>query len=178
MSVHAESLPRVWQRNPDKAFPLVEQVHTLNKAAAAEMRVLLWELRPEALEKTLLEELYAQLTHAIRGRKQIQVTLDVQLQAELALPLPVHVAFYRIAQEAINNVVKHAQARHFTLRLISLPDPLEVHVIDDGIGFENTPTSGIGMASMRERAEEIKAVLTVKSVVGEGTEIILIWQRP
>ena len=106
----------MWQRNPDRAFPLLEQVHTLNKAAAAEMCVLMWELRPEALNNTPLEELYAQLTNAIRSRKQMNVTLDVQLQSALALPLSVNVAFYRIAQEAINNVVKHSQAQLLTLR--------------------------------------------------------------
>jgi PAS domain S-box-containing protein len=174
----SESLPRVWQRDPERAFPLIEQVHILNKAAAAEMRVLLWELRPEALENTPLEELYAQLTHAIRGRKQMDVSLDLQVQSELSLPLSVHVAFYRIAQEAINNVVKHSQAKHFTLRLISLLDRVELYIIDDGIGFENTPGSGIGMGSMRERAEEIKATLTVNSRVDKGTEVVLIWHRP
>jgi signal transduction histidine kinase len=174
----AESLPRVWQRNPDQALPLAEQLHTLNKAAAAEMRVLLWELRPEALESTPLPDLYAQLADAIRGRRQIQVSLDVQRSSELPLPLPVHVAFYRIAQEAINNIIKHSQATHFTLRLILLADRVELYVIDDGIGFESTSSSGIGMGSMRERAEEIQAQLIVTSARNEGTQVALIWQRP
>lgn len=176
--IMAESLPRLWQRDPERVFPLLQQVHTLNKAAAAEMRVLLWELRPETLEKTPLQDLYTQLVQAIRGRKLIEVSLDLQIQVPLNLPLPVHIAFYRVAQEAINNVVKHAQARHFTLVLLSLPDRVELAIIDDGIGFENILASGIGMASMNERAEEIRAVLTVTSAVNEGTQVLLTWYRP
>jgi signal transduction histidine kinase/HAMP domain-containing protein len=174
----AESIPRLWQRAPDKAMPLLHQVHTLTKAASAEMRVLLWELRPEALEKTSLEELLSQLTSAVRGRKQAQVSLDTQMEQPEALPNPVHVAFYRITQEALNNVVKHAQARHVQLSLRSLDDRVEICIEDDGQGFDTGGSAGgLGMGTMRERAEAIGAALDITSTVGSGTQVVVRWRR-
>jgi signal transduction histidine kinase/HAMP domain-containing protein len=174
----AEGIPRLWQRNPERALSLLEQVHTLNKAASAEMRVLLWELRPEALEKTSLEELFSQLASAVRGRKQARVSLETQVKHPEALPAPVHIAFYRITQEALNNVVKHAQARNVNLMLQSLADRVEVCITDDGKGFETSSTAGgLGMGTMRERAESIGAALDIASAPGQGTQITVRWYR-
>jgi signal transduction histidine kinase len=174
----AEGIPRLWARNPDKALPLLDQVHTLTKAASAEMRVLLWELRPEALEKTSLEELLTQLASAVRGRKQAQVSLDAQIEQPEALPTAVHIAFYRITQEALNNVAKHSQAKHVTLTLKSLADRVEVCIADDGRGFDTTGSAGgLGMGTMRERAEAIRAALDITSAVGSGTQVVVRWLR-
>jgi signal transduction histidine kinase len=142
------------------------------------MRVLLWELRPEALEKSSLEELLTQLANAVRGRKQAQVSLEAQVEQPEALPNPVHIAFYRITQEALNNVVKHSQAKHVTLTLKSLADRVEVCIADDGKGFDTASTGGgLGMGTMRERAESIGAALDITSVVSGGTQIVVRWMR-
>lgn len=177
-TVIAESIPRLWQKNPQRALALLEQVHALNRAAGAEMRVLLWELRPEVLEKATLHELLTQLATTTKGRKEIQVSLDLQMDAHDRLPVPVHVAFYRITQEALNNVVKHAEARHIMVSVKASPEDVTLCIEDDGNGFDAERVSaGMGLDNMRERAESIGAILDVTSVTSKGTRVFVRWLR-
>jgi signal transduction histidine kinase len=177
-SVTAESLPGVWKRDPSRMTVLLEHLHTLNRAAAAEMRVLLWELRPEVLESTSLTVLTSQLAYALKGRKAVQVTLDFDVEDLDSLPTQVQVAYYRIAQEAINNIVKHAQATSVTIALAALQDVVELRIIDNGRGFDPKKSpAGMGMTTMRERAERIGASLDVTSSDGNGTQVFVRWDR-
>lgn len=177
-AVIAESIPRLWEREPNKALSLLEQVHTLNKAAGAEMRVLLWELRPEVLEKATPEELFTQLVTSMKGRKEMAVSLDLEADSSEPLPAPVRITFYRIAQEAVNNVIKHSQARDVRISLSLSPQEAELRISDDGRGFdEKRATAGMGLSNMRERAESIGATIAVTSAEGEGTTIEVRWQR-
>jgi signal transduction histidine kinase len=177
-TVIAESLPRLWERDPERTPELLEQLLLLNKGAMAELRVMLWELRPEAFEKTTLEELFHQLVDAFRGRTKIHFELTVVMGNADPLPDPVRIAFYRVAQEALANVVKHSQAQHATVVLASLPEQLELTITDDGKGFDAKRTSaGLGMGTMRERAAGIKAIYTLTSTEGQGTQVTLVWRR-
>ena len=97
----------------------------------------------------------------------------------------VQIALYRIAQEALNNVVKHAQASRVDVRLRSIPSPaptgrgrvLELCISDDGLGFEPGSVSPerLGLGIMRERAAAIGAGLEIDSQVGRGTRLTVIW---
>ena len=87
----------------------------MSRGALAEMRTLLLELRPASLLETRLEDLFRQLGEAASGREGIPV--DVIIDGDISLPPEVHVAMYRIAQEALNNVVKHARAKNVVIRL-------------------------------------------------------------
>lgn len=177
-SVTAESLPGVWKRDPARMSVLLDHLYTLNRAAAAEMRVLLWELRPEVLESTSLTVLTSQLAYALKGRKDIQVALDFTVEDLDSLPSTVQIAFYRIAQEAINNIVKHAQASSVTISLASHLDAVELRIVDDGRGFSaESSSSGMGMTTMRERAQRIGASLDVASSDGNGTQVFVRWDR-
>lgn len=174
----AESLTRLWQRNPDRAVSLVEQIHTLNRAATAEMRVLLSELRPELIARTSFKDLCQQLASAARGRKEIKVTVDLRLEDAQALPRDVHVALYRIVQEALNNVLKHAQAQQVTISLCEAEGVVMLEIADDGRGFDAEHIlSGMGMGSMRERAENINASIEIISSAGNGTRVLVRWER-
>jgi len=177
-SMIADVLPRLWERNPEEAARRLGDLRTLTRGAMAEMRTLLWELRPAALEETDLDELLGQLGKAAAGRARIEVMLDVKPTGPI--PGEVKIALYRIAQEALNNVVKHAGASQVTIGI--RPDDgsgLELRISDDGRGFttRDVPAGHLGLSSMRERAQGIGAELTLQTCLGEGTVITVLWRE-
>ncbi|HEX3049311.1 MAG TPA: GAF domain-containing protein [Aggregatilineaceae bacterium] len=172
----AESLPRQWDRSPEKTQNRLGQVVTLNRAAMAEMRALLLELRPDAIGKTELKVLLSQLIDAAKGRKHIKAQLNIR-GTENNLPLDVHIAFYRIAQESINNILKHSQATQFSVDLDQGQDAVRLMITDDGHGFDpEEERAGLGMGNMRERAAAINAMLEVTSQPAQGTQVRLAWE--
>jgi signal transduction histidine kinase len=176
-NVIAESLPRLWERSPEKAFQQLGQLQHLTQGAAAEMRTLLLELRPENVVKTKLEELLLQLCYAIQARTKITATLEVRREDERLLPEDVHLALYRIAQESINNIARHGNAKQARVRLIRCPNYAELVIVDNGRGFDmKRSTSGFGLTSMRERAASIHASIEIRSKVGVGTRVKLVWR--
>jgi signal transduction histidine kinase len=185
-SLVAEVLPRIWRRDPARAMESLKEVRRLTRGALAEMRTMLLELRPTSVLKTSLPELLAQLAEAITSRTE----LPFQLSIEQISPLPedVHISFYRVAQEALNNVVKHAQASDVSVSLGATPLApnadgglrLEVslEIEDNGIGFSvaDERAEQMGLDIMNERAGAIDADLCVDSQPGNGTRVILTWQ--
>jgi len=182
----AETLPRVWERDPAEASEGLAELRDLTYGALAEMRTLLLELRPSALLETGLDDLLVQLSQAITSRAELPVRTDVAP----APPLPedVQVAFYRVAQEALNNAIKHAEASELVVGLRVTPPSderehgwegrLVLRVSDDGRGFDTNhpPASHLGMGIMRERAEAIGANLSIESQAGRGTDVVLAWE--
>jgi PAS domain S-box-containing protein len=174
-SVIAESLPRLWRRDPDKVRRGLTQLHQLTRGALAEMRTLLLELRPAALVDAELGDLLRQLTEAFASRTPVKVSLTVEGQR--SLPPEVQIALYRMTQEALNNVTKHARATQVTVSLRSQPEGVELRIKDDGRGFDPTRVQPghLGLNILRERAEAIGATLQITSQAGQGTEIAVIW---
>jgi len=187
-SLIAEVLPGLWDRNEDDGRRRLEELRELTRGALAEMRTLLLELRPTALVDAQLSDLLNQLAESTTGRARIPVTLEVE--GECSLPPDVKVALYRIAQESVNNVAKHAGASQVTMTLrctsaMSLgPDGeqeqserVELRVHDDGRGFDPTSIRPdcLGVGIMHERAQAIGITLTVESEVGRGTEVVAAW---
>lgn len=175
-SLIADVLPRIWERNPDEARRRVEELRQLSRGALAEMRALLMELRPAALQEAPLPDLLRQLSDAFTGRARAPIHLTVD-GGGYEQPMEVKVALYRIAQEALNNAAKHAGASHVWLNLHCTPQSAILSVRDNGGGFETDQVTAksLGLRIMRERAETIGATLTVDSETGEGTEVIVIW---
>jgi len=173
----AEALPRIWERQPEKALAQVRLLHQFTQAGAAEMRLLLVELRPESLIRTSLSELLPQLSRAFQGQKNIDLSVIIQGTRGKLLSPEVQIAFYRIAQESLNNILKHTQAQQARIRLNWTDAQVSLSITDNGDGFDITQLSGgIGLKSMQERADSIHAVLDVRSKVGWGTRIKLTWQ--
>lgn len=172
----AEALPRLWDRSPATAREQLILLHQLSRGALAEMRTLLLELRPAALQNTDIGPLLSQLTSAIQSRKHLVFTLEVQ--PDLIIPSAVKMVFYRIAQEALNNVVKYANARQVTVRLVRNGAHVELSIQDDGRGFDvqGVSSTGFGLKIMQERADGIGAALTIASELGQGTDIKVAWQ--
>jgi len=174
-SLIAEVLPRLWEKNPAEGRRRLEELRELTRGALAEMRALLLELRPLALTEFSLEELLHQLAEATIGRSRLAVNLSVA--GERPLPPDVQVAFYRIAQEALHNVGKHAGASQVTLRLDFQPDTVSLTMVDDGRGFDvqDTPPDSFGLSIMRERAAKIGADFHIESEIGKGTQVSVVW---
>ncbi len=175
-SLIAEVLPRLVQRQPDESMRRLEELRQLTRGALAEMRTLLLELRPATLMEVSIEELLRQLTEAARGRARIPIELLVNGAAQL--PPAVKVAFYYVAQEALNNVTKHARAGHVLVLLDADPACAVLTIHDNGQGFDlaNVTPEHLGLAIMRERAESIGATLTIESAPGAGAAVTLGWQ--
>jgi two-component system nitrate/nitrite sensor histidine kinase NarX len=177
-SLIAEVLPRLWERDPEEGRRRLEELRELTRGALAEMRTLLLELRPSTLVEARLRDLLRQLAESITGRARVPVALEVE--GECDLDAEVKVALYRIAQEALNNMAKHAGASEATVRLCCLAGQVELWVRDDGQGFDpaSLPPDSLGLGIMRERAEAIGAKLTIESEAGRGTEVSVVWAAP
>jgi signal transduction histidine kinase len=170
-----ESLPRQWERSPQKVMPLLTELHRLIRGALAEMRTLLLELRPKALLDASFSDLMIQLTEAIQSRRRIQI--EVLIDEETPMMPDVKVALYRIAQESLNNIAKHTRAEHASVVLHSKPHHIDLTITDDGDGFDPTQISStsMGLGIMRERADNINATLTINTSPAAGTEILVHW---
>ena len=173
----ADVLPRLWDRDQDEARRSLNDLRRLTRAAQAEMRALLAELRPSALTDTDLGDLLHLLGNALSGRINIPVTINVA--REIILPAEIQVAFYRVCQEALNNIAKHAKARRVDIQLLHEGSDVELRIHDDGRGFnpEGTFAGHYGLSMMRERAEAAGAQLSVTSQAGHGTDLIMRWQN-
>jgi signal transduction histidine kinase len=178
-SLIAEVLPRLWERNPEDGKKRLEDLRQLTRGALAEMRTLLFELRPATLVEAVLEELLRQLAESVTGRARIPVGLKIEGRGVLATE--VKIALYRIAQEALNNVAKHSDAAEAEVNLQYLDEEcggkkaVRLKISDNGKGFEpgSITSEHLGVGIMRERAEAIGAELCVNSRPGAGTNIIL-----
>ncbi|MBN1453576.1 MAG: GAF domain-containing protein, partial [Anaerolineales bacterium] len=175
-SLIADVLPRIWERNPEEGRRRLEELRQLTRGALAEMRTLLLELRPSALVEVELSDLLRQLSEAFIGRSRIPIQLEID--ENLQIPPDVKVGLYRIAQEALNNIAKHAGASQVTLVLQSQCNGLELSVEDNGCGFDPSGVSSehLGLKIMNERSREIGACLVVDSQIGSGTKIVVQWE--
>jgi PAS domain S-box-containing protein len=174
----AEVLPRLWEREPEEARRSLEDLRRLTRGALAEMRSLLVELRPSALTDTDLADLLRLLGNAFTGRTNVPVAVSVT--GEGALPAEAQVVLYRICQEALNNIAKHAKATTVDIDVLHEPGALELHIRDDGRGFDSaepSPPGHYGLSMMHERAATVGARLTVTSQPGHGTELVVRWRE-
>jgi nitrate/nitrite-specific signal transduction histidine kinase len=172
----ADVIPRIWKRNPEEGLQNLEELRQLTRGALAEMRTLLLEMRPESLERADIKSLLTQLADAFIGRVRVPVSVDIQGDCELTHE--VKLVFYRVAQEALNNIAKHAGARQVEVHLGCQPGQMSLLIKDDGLGFEpgSITPEHLGIAIMRERANSIGASLKIESQVGQGTIIELDWR--
>lgn len=174
----AEVLPRLWDREPEEARSSLIDLRRLIRGAMAEMRTLLAELHPNALINTELGDLLLLLGNAFSGRTNIPV--DVTINGERNLPSKTQVNLYCICQEALNNIAKHADASLVEIDMLLAPKGLELFIRDDGCGFDVSKASlpgHYGLKMIRERSEEIGAVMSIASQPGSGTEIKIIWSE-
>jgi GAF domain-containing protein len=177
MSLLAQVLPDLWEIDRAEARAGLVQIRDMTRGALAEMRALLFELRPAALGERSLAHALREHASAFTQRAGVPIALDVA--NDVALPEAVEQAFFRIAQEALTNIARHARARQARVTLAGGP-PARLLIADDGQGFqpERIAAGSFGLQSMRERAAGIGARLEVRSAVGQGAEIVVEWPKP
>lgn len=177
-SIVAEVLPRIWDKNPEEGRRRLQEVRELTRGALAEMRTLLFELRPAALIDVDLCDLLKQLAESITGGARVPVSAE--LEGECCLSPEVKVALYRIAQEALNNVAKHSGATQAYVLGQQSDGRVELRIRDNGHGFDESRVkpNSLGLGIMRERAQAIGASLEIRGAEGGGTEVIVIWEIP
>ena len=140
---------------------------------------LVWKLRPTALDDLGLR---AALTNYVQDwSSRVRVTADLHTagleEDEDRLSSEIETTLYRIAQEALNNIAKHAHAKHVEIILERRADHVSLVVEDDGVGFDpaaaGAPGRGFGLLGMQERAAMVGATLEIESAVGDGTTILV-----
>jgi len=174
-SLVAAALPRVWAKDPAEGQRCLEELRQLTRGALAEMRMLLLELRPTALTEVGLVDLLRQLTEAAAGRGGFPVSYKVD--GKCTLPPDVQVALYRVAQEALNNVLKHSGASDAAVHLACQADSALLSISDNGAGFnaETVSPKHLGLRIMQERAAGVGATVKVISTEGRGTQLTVAW---
>ena len=172
----ADTLPRIWEQHPQEARKGLYELRQLTRSALAEMRGLLLDLGPATLTEKPLGVLLHRLADAVSSRSGLSIS--EHLDDEMRLPAPVQVALYRIAEEALNNVIKHASATEISMSLICSGDTVELVVWDNGRGFDPATVAPdhLGLGIMRERAEQVGAILSITTAPDDGTRIGISWQ--
>ncbi len=172
LTLNLESAGGILEKKPQKAGELITRSQEMASEALAEMRSLIFELRPAALQEKGLAMALTNHINLFRRRQNVDVALT--LEGEERLSADLEFCLYRVAQEALNNVAKHAQAKHVTVRLDVRPHEAILQVADDGVGLPPDSRSGsqsFGMLGMRERVAELHGDLVVESAPGQGTTI-------
>jgi signal transduction histidine kinase/ligand-binding sensor domain-containing protein len=150
----------------------LRKLHGTAREALGEMRMLIFELRPPILaEQGLAAALGARL-EAVEGRAGLKTELHVA--GEGRLPPDVEEGLYRIAVEALNNALRHAQASSISVNLHLEPEAAILEVVDNGVGFDPASAlkcGGLGLRGMDERAQQLRGTLTVESQPGNGTRV-------
>ena len=156
----------------DEAIENLEELRNMAREAMTDMRLLIFELHPSRLEEEGLAAALQGRLASVETRTGLHTELHVE--AERRLLLSVEEELYWIAQEALNNVVKHAQAKEVTVRLQFDDESVCLEVQDDGTGFEPAKaqqSGGMGLRGMGERAQRINGNLEIESVPGHGTTL-------
>lgn len=156
---------------PDVAAQLLDEVMNQSAATVAEVRRLVYALRPPTLDEFGLVGAIREHVETVGAGTQLAITVDAPERMP-EIPAAIEVAAFRIVQEALNNVQRHAQARHCDI-LVNLDGALVVTIRDDGIGLAATNKSGVGLQSMRERAAEVGGSCEISNGEAGGVTVHL-----
>jgi two-component system sensor histidine kinase UhpB len=170
-----ETVDAYWARDAAAAQRVLHQAQTTARQGLQETRHALTTLRASPLEDLGLELALRQLAEGAATRAHLALTWQVPAPFP-RLPPDQEQNFYRLAQEALANVVHHARARRLTVALVCHPETTELRISDDGVGFDPATagtTGHYGLAGMRERALLLGGDLTIASQPGAGTVIAL-----
>jgi signal transduction histidine kinase len=169
VALKVEAAENLLRSDSEAAARLLEGARSEIQRAVADVRRLVYALRPPALDEL-------GLVGALREQaEKLGVDDDPRVEVEApddlnGLPAAVEVAAYRISLEAMMNAVRHADARNCVVR-IAVNGDLELEVLDDGRGLPDDHRAGVGIASMRERAEELGGTCAVEAIDGQGTRV-------
>jgi signal transduction histidine kinase len=173
VTLHAEAATRLLAAGDvTTTATYLHELRDTAQEALDEMRLLIFELRPPVLEQVgLVAALQARL-NAVEGRANLETRMIVNEVGDL--PSAVEQALYRIAQEALNNALKHASAHRITVQLLRAQSRVTLEIDDDGAGFDSSvarENGGLGLRGIAERVAQLKGILTIHSAPGAGTQL-------
>src|SRR5215212_9973441 len=172
LNVQAGALRRLIPRDPDAAEEVVVELREELRSAISDIRRLVYDLRPPALDDLGLAEALRRLAERYGSEgEQLRVLVDAPEDLP-SLPAAVEVAVYRITQEALTNVARHARARTCVVRL-AVKNDVALQIVDDGVGIPAQRSAGVGLSSMRERASELGGSCVVEPVPKGGTQVLV-----
>ena len=177
ITLTAESARAMLVKKPERVESQLDRLQTLARGALAEMRALIFQLRPAALEEQGLTMALQKHIDSVKSKEGLDISFTVE--GDKRLFNEQEQALYRISQEALNNIVKHAQATHVDVKLSIGDNTAVLNIFDNGVGFEQLTVpsrpsrerKSLGMTSMRERAELAGGQLEINSKPGQGTAI-------
>jgi ligand-binding sensor domain-containing protein/signal transduction histidine kinase len=177
VSVQLEIVARLMPKSTEAARTHLDRARSLVRSSIAEARRYVWDLRSQSLEERDLPTALAEMTRRLAAESDVQTQFQVGGTFR-RLPPQVENNLLRIGQEAVNNAVRHAQARTITVNLDFDARSVRLSVRDDGRGFDppaasNGSNGHFGLVSMRERAEEMGGSVRVNSRRGEGSEVLV-----
>ena len=157
------------REKPDVAERLLDEVMRQGEETVTEVRRLVYALRPPTLDELGLVEAIREHVDAAGSGAALKIVV-VAPDALPEIPAAIEVAAFRIVQEALNNVIRHADASKCTIT-IALDDALHIVIEDDGIGLTENVRSGVGLHSMRERAQEVGGDCVIESGTRQGVAV-------
>jgi signal transduction histidine kinase len=171
----AEVLPKLWKKDPKSVIKRLNEIRMLNNLALTEIRALLFDLRPSSFKNEDLGQHIKELVKSMGIKTKIPIS--VEIVKKYGYSHKIELSFYRIAQEALNNIAKHSSANKAKLVLKSLANKITLGIDDDGVGFnpEDTSSENLGLIIMQERAKMIGASFELKSSKGKGTKISVVY---
>jgi len=162
------------ERDPKQVKDKLLQLQELAQGALQEMRGLIYQLRTLSVAEDGLFPVLGKFIEGVNGRNNLNITLDSTPESLPLTPIQQQ-ELYRIIQEAINNIVKHADTKDAVIRFVVEETAVIVTIADEGVGFDtNAPNNDhghIGLTSMQERAKELGGTLTINTQPGAGTKI-------
>jgi len=175
LTLYAEAAARTLEAGKSmEAAGQLRELRDTAREALQEMRLLIFELKPLALEKAELADAIRSRLDAVESRVGLKTDLRVTGEARIGDPLKLEL--YHVVREALNNILKHADARNVSVVLTLGSDAAALEVNDDGKGFDpdtGRASGGLGLAGMAERARRVGGELTVQSCPGAGTKLTL-----
>lgn len=173
LTLYSESARRFLNTNDaDSLAECIKQIYTSTRQALSEMRLLVYELQPETTDMGDMLEVLTRRLQAVEARSGIKTRLDYQ--ARSTIPDEIRTTLIKVSQEALNNIIKHAQADHVEIRFIQTEDDLEMVIQDNGCGFDPEKAmlcGGIGLKSMEEQMRIIGGKLVIESGPEKGTSL-------
>jgi signal transduction histidine kinase len=179
MTLTAQAARILLEDANQRVAALLDHLQALSQNALAEMRTLIQELRPRSVVENGLTS--AVRDHVAHREAEDGLRVEVVVRSDRVLPEATTAALYRVVQEALNNVVKHAKSGQATVTLDLDADPMTLSIEDHGVGFEPAAIRGeighVGLSSMEERVRSLGGVLTIDSGPGAGTRVTIAIDR-
>ncbi len=172
LNVRLRTTRKLLERDHHPAAEELEELAEQTRASIRDIRRLMYDLRPAALDELgLVPALWEYMAHC---QQEHGLAIEFTVDEGRRLPAPVETALFRIAQEGLNNVVRHAEAHRVEVALLLDEAQVTLRIADDGRGFDpQAPRSGthLGLWSMRERVEQLGGRFEVQSAPGAGTRV-------